>query len=46
MIRVGVRQSDEGMLAHAWVEWRGEIIGDSPENVRQYAPLDELSVTP
>jgi hypothetical protein len=46
MIRVGVRQADEGMLAHAWVEWRGEIIGDSPENVRQYAPLDELSVTP
>lgn len=45
-IRVGVKQSPEGMLAHAWVELGGQVIGDSPENVRQYSPLDELSVTP
>ncbi|HJU72193.1 MAG TPA: lasso peptide biosynthesis B2 protein [Gemmatimonadaceae bacterium] len=46
VIRVGVKQSEEGMLAHAWVELDGDVIGDTPEHVRQYAPLNELSVAP
>ncbi|MEW5919201.1 MAG: lasso peptide biosynthesis B2 protein [Gemmatimonadota bacterium] len=46
IIRVGVRQSEEGMDAHAWVELSGEVIGDSATHVRQYAPLDDLSVVP
>ncbi len=43
-IRVGVRQSEAGMDAHAWVELGGEVIGDSAAHVRRYAPLDDLSV--
>jgi hypothetical protein len=46
IIRVGVKQSEEGMDAHAWVELSGEVIGDSAAHVRQYAPLDDLSVVP
>ncbi|MGH7712326.1 MAG: lasso peptide biosynthesis B2 protein [Gemmatimonadaceae bacterium] len=44
VIRVGVKQSEAGMDAHAWVELHGEVIGDSVAHVRQYAPLDDLSV--
>ena len=46
VIRVGVKQSEDGMLAHAWVELDGDVIGDTPEHVGQYAPLNELSVVP
>lgn len=46
IIRVGVKQSEEGMLAHAWVELDGDVIGDSVAHVREYAPLNELSVVP
>jgi hypothetical protein len=46
IIRVGVKQSEDGMDAHAWVELSGEVIGDSAAHVRQYAPLDDLSVVP
>lgn len=46
VIRVGVKQSEEGMLAHAWVELDGDVIGDTIANVREYAPLNELSVVP
>ncbi len=44
VIRVGVKQSEDGMLAHAWVELDGAVLGDSPENVCQYTPLNDLSV--
>ncbi len=46
VIRVGVKQSEEGMMAHAWVELNGDVIGDSLAHVREYAPLTELSVVP
>lgn len=44
IIRVGVKQADEGMEAHAWVELEGDVIGDSLAHVREFAPLNELSV--
>jgi Transglutaminase-like superfamily len=44
IIRVGVKQSEAGMDAHAWVELGGDVIGDSVAHVRQYALLDDLSV--
>ena len=43
-IRVGVKQSEAGMDAHAWVELGDDVIGDTAAHVRQYAPLDDLSV--
>jgi len=44
IIRVGVKQANEGMEAHAWVELEGDVIGDSLAHVREFAPLNELSV--
>jgi hypothetical protein len=44
IIRVGVKQAEEGMEAHAWVELEGDVIGDSLAHVREFAPLNELSV--
>lgn len=44
VIRVGVKHSEEGMLAHAWVELNGDVLGDSPEHVGQYTALNDLSV--
>ena len=44
IIRVGVKQANQGMEAHAWVELEGDVIGDSLAHVREFAPLNELSV--
>jgi hypothetical protein len=44
IIRVGVKQASEGVEAHAWVELEGDVIGDSVAHVREFAPLNELSV--
>jgi hypothetical protein len=44
IIKVGVKQADEGMEAHAWVELEGDVIGDTLAHVREFAPLNELSV--
>lgn len=44
IIKVGVKQAEEGMEAHAWVELEGDVIGDTLAHVREFAPLNELSV--
>ena len=44
IIKVGVKQAEAGMEAHAWVELEGDVIGDSLAHVREFAPLNELSV--
>jgi hypothetical protein len=44
IIRVGVKQAEAGMEAHAWVELEGDVIGDTLAHVREFAPLNELSV--
>ncbi|MGQ0540085.1 MAG: lasso peptide biosynthesis B2 protein [Gemmatimonadaceae bacterium] len=46
VIRVGVKQAEAGMLAHAWVELAGDVIGDSRAHVSQYQILEELNVVP
>ena len=44
IIKVGVKQAETGMEAHAWVELEGDVIGDTLAHVREFAPLNELSV--
>jgi hypothetical protein len=41
---VGVRMIDRSLRAHAWVEWRGVVLGDSVESVRTYTPIRDLAV--
>ena len=43
VIRVGVKLRDEELLAHAWVEWDGEVVGDDPRHTREFELLGELT---
>lgn len=45
-VRVGVRREGGDFAAHAWVEHRGEVVGDAPDHVRDYRPLPDLDVFP
>lgn len=38
-IRVGVRPGQESVEAHAWVEFAGEVIGDTREHVSRFVEL-------
>lgn len=31
-------------IAHAWVEYNGEVVGDDPEFVARYQPLSGVQV--
>jgi hypothetical protein len=43
-VRVGVRRERGRFAAHAWIVWRGEILGDLPENVARFTEVDDLRV--
>lgn len=43
-IRVGVRENGDDILAHAWVDFRGHVVGDFPEQVSRYTDLRGLHV--
>lgn len=38
-IRVGVRMENGEFVAHAWVEYAGEVVGDDPDKVARYEAL-------
>lgn len=44
-VRVGVCLSKGHFLAHAWVEYGGQVVGDDPAYVAQFNPITELQVT-
>lgn len=39
IVRIGVRPADASLSAHAWVEFAGEIVGDSRAHVRGFQLL-------
>ena len=39
IVRVGVRPHEDAIAAHAWVEFAGDIVGDSRAHVRAFALL-------
>lgn len=43
-VRVGVQVRHGRFIAHAWVEYAGEVVGDDPESVARYAPLTGMQV--
>ena len=45
VVRVGVARRNGQFVAHAWVEFDGEVIGDDASAVDRYEPLDELQLT-
>ncbi|HVT41086.1 MAG TPA: lasso peptide biosynthesis B2 protein [Gemmatimonadaceae bacterium] len=45
LLQIGVRLQDGRLVAHAWVEYGGEILGDDPASVSRFDLLPELSLT-
>jgi Transglutaminase-like superfamily len=45
LMQIGVSLQDGRLVAHAWVEYAGEILGDDPDSVSRYDLLPELSLT-
>jgi hypothetical protein len=43
-VRVGVLLREEKFLAHAWVEYRGQVVGDDPAFVANYVPMTGIQV--
>jgi hypothetical protein len=41
-LRIGVRMQGGRLLAHAWVEVGGRVIGDVPQHVRTFATASDL----
>jgi Transglutaminase-like superfamily len=39
-LRIGVARQDDGLDAHAWVEWRGRPVGEDLGVAERFAPLD------
>ena len=44
-IRIGVRWSDGEFVAHAWVEHRGVILGDTAANTATFVPLTDVQLS-
>ena len=44
-VRIGVRPHKDALLAHAWVEYDGEVFGDSAPMVANFALLTEARLT-
>ncbi len=45
ILRVGVARRNGEFVAHAWVEFGGDVIGDDASAVEGYEPLDGLQLT-
>jgi hypothetical protein len=43
VVRIGVRHTSGELLAHAWIELDGRVIGDEPARVLRYTPLRDFS---
>lgn len=43
-VRVGVRVIEGRFIAHAWVEYNGEVVGDDPAEVAAYQRLSGIQV--
>jgi hypothetical protein len=43
-VRIGVAKDGASFSAHAWVEYGTLLLGDRPERVSGYAPLDGIEV--
>ncbi len=42
-VRVGVQRHCDTLLAHAWIELGGRVIGDDPSRVARFVPLHDFS---
>jgi tetrahydromethanopterin S-methyltransferase subunit D len=45
-IQIGVRMNEGRFVAHAWVEWNGEVIGDHTAHTSTFAQLCDVDLAP
>lgn len=43
-VRVGVQVVNGRFIAHAWVDYAGEVFGDDPKAVARYVPLNGIQL--
>lgn len=43
VVKVGVLRQREELLAHAWIELDGRVVGDEPSRVSHFTPLHDFS---
>lgn len=43
-VRVGVLRTQGTFMAHAWMTWRNEVLGDLPAHVARFTEVDDLRV--
>ena len=46
VVRVGVMRGGNQLLAHAWIEIDGRVIGDEASHVRRFTPLHDFTSLP
>jgi hypothetical protein len=46
VVRVGVQLRNGTFVAHAWVEYGGEALGEDTQSLRRFEPLDNVSLIP
>ena len=46
VVRVGVMLGGAKLLAHAWIEIDGRVVGDEPSHVRRFTPLHDFTSLP
>lgn len=39
-LRIGVSKSGDTFLAHAWVEFDGQVVNDTPDVAQRFAPVE------
>jgi hypothetical protein len=39
-VRIGVQTADGRLTAHAWVEWMGLVLNDSPRHRQGFVPFE------
>jgi hypothetical protein len=44
VVRVGVQLRNGAFVAHAWVEYDGEALGEDTQSLRRFEPLDNVSL--
>jgi hypothetical protein len=44
VVRVGVQLRNGTFVAHAWVEYAGEALGEDTQSLRRFEPLDNVSL--
>jgi len=43
-LRLGVKPREAGIQAHAWVEYRGQVLNDVPEIAQQFSAFERVSM--